>query len=234
MNIGQAIREIRKAKNKTLEDISYAAETNTGNLSKIERGIESPSLALLERISKALNVKPSYLHSYAEDDGHVYRIEKTIGYTASEPSAIYSQNEVMIPIMEATASMGNGHHAHEADTVVGGLKLSKKWVDDNLRTASSHVNVKIIHGHGDSMSGTFEDGDMLFVDVGIVDLKIDAVYVYSLYDQLFIKRIQRYPGGGLVAISDNTKYQPYKFSEEDKANIRVLGRVIGAWKWDIF
>ena len=66
MNIGTAIRQIRQEQGATLETVALEAGTFAGNLSKIERGQQLPSLELLLKIAGALNVKTSALFALAE------------------------------------------------------------------------------------------------------------------------------------------------------------------------
>ena len=66
MHIGQVIREIREAREATLEDIALAADTNASNLSRIERGKQGFSSETLDRIASALGVTVSELHLRAE------------------------------------------------------------------------------------------------------------------------------------------------------------------------
>lgn len=59
MNIGTAIRAARKAKGWTLEKLAQEAGTDTGNLSRLERGIQSVNEPLLKRIMALLGVSIS-------------------------------------------------------------------------------------------------------------------------------------------------------------------------------
>lgn len=54
MNLGQALRQLRKQKGFTLAELAERTESHVGNLSRIERDIANPSLELLYRISNAL------------------------------------------------------------------------------------------------------------------------------------------------------------------------------------
>lgn len=56
MEIGQIIRNARKAKGWTLEELAHQVETDTGNLSRLERGKQGASKELLSRILKALDI----------------------------------------------------------------------------------------------------------------------------------------------------------------------------------
>lgn len=135
---------------------------------------------------------------------------------------------LQIPLMGAWASMGHGAQQVDHDEVMSTLTINRPWL---ARQASftSPGNLALITGYGDSMSGTFEDGDVLIVDRGVVDIKVDAVYVLELNDELYIKRLQRRPDGNVLMISDNKKYEPYTIENGDREKFRVLGRVILAW-----
>lgn len=56
MDIGKKIREIRKANNQKLLNISQETGLSQPYISEIERGIKSPSMEALEKICTALGV----------------------------------------------------------------------------------------------------------------------------------------------------------------------------------
>ncbi|MEE1920853.1 helix-turn-helix transcriptional regulator [Pseudomonas sp. 148P] len=68
MNIGAAIRKVRLEKGLTLEAVALDAGTYAGNLSKIERSQQLPSLELLHKLSQALGAKMSDLYAVAESE----------------------------------------------------------------------------------------------------------------------------------------------------------------------
>lgn len=123
--------------------------------------------------------------------------------------------------------MGAGRVVPEYETVVGTIDVNQNWVRSRLPHITSPANLKMIAGYGDSMEGTYNDGDLLFVDTGVCEVKIDAVYVFAVNDELYVKRLQRKPDGSVTVISDNKKYEPYTISEREQ--MRVIGRVVWAW-----
>ncbi|MGF6153993.1 LexA family protein [Pseudomonas fluorescens] len=56
MEIGRAIRDARKAKGMTLEELAHQVGTDSGNLSRLERGIQGASQDLLIKILDALGL----------------------------------------------------------------------------------------------------------------------------------------------------------------------------------
>jgi len=136
---------------------------------------------------------------------------------------------VDIPRLDVAGSMGKGLiRPDDYEDVVDRLRVSTGWLRKNVN-ATNHANLAVITGYGDSMSPTFSDGDMLLVDRGVTEIKIDAVHVLSLHGELYIKRIQRRPNGTYLMISDNDKYPPYEIKNGDLADFEVLGRVLMAW-----
>lgn len=140
-----------------------------------------------------------------------------------------SNAEVLtVPVMDASPSMGTGVYAPDNDAVVDFMRLSMMWVRRNLAISRPDA-LRIVIGLGDSMLPTFANGDLLLVDTGIHELKVDAIYCMAREDELFIKRVQRRMDGGFNIISDNDKYQPFVISSPEAEQLRILGRVVWAW-----
>lgn len=62
MDIGKEIRIARKAKGLTLEALANQVDTDTGNLSRLERGKQGASQELLKKIMDALDLKISTIN----------------------------------------------------------------------------------------------------------------------------------------------------------------------------
>jgi len=134
-----------------------------------------------------------------------------------------------IPRLNVAGSMGHGiARPEDYEDVIDHMRVSAGWLRRNVN-ASAGSNLAVITGYGDSMEGTFSDGDLLLVDRGVSDIRIDAVYVLSLRGELYIKRLQRRPDGVLLMLSDNEKYKPYEIKEGELEEFEVLGRVLLAW-----
>ncbi|WP_020208257.1 LexA family transcriptional regulator [Gilvimarinus chinensis] len=152
--------------------------------------------------------------------------------SVAEPSGEYSagkMDSISIPRLDVAGSMGFGAAAPAGHIdVVERITVNMEYLRRNL-AISSPANLAMITGYGDSMEGTFNDGDLLLVDRGVTEIKVDAVYVLCLGDELYIKRIQRRPGGSFLMLSDNVKYPPYEITNSEADNFQVLGRVLLAW-----
>lgn len=135
---------------------------------------------------------------------------------------------IEIPVLDVAGSMGPGAMLPDHEEAVERMTVTGAWLRRNI-TASSPNNLALITGYGDSMEGTFSDGDLLLVDRGVTDIKIDGVFVLALNDELYIKRLQRRPDGSVLMISDNKKYEPYLIHNGERQKFQVLGRVVLAW-----
>ena len=70
--------------------------------------------------------------------------------------------------------------------VIRGITVHVDWLKSQGLNFSKLENLAIIDGDGDSMEGTFRNGDALLVDRGITDVRTDAIYVFTLDGALFI------------------------------------------------
>lgn len=62
--LGKRIKEIRKRRGYTQEKLAELASIETPSMSNIENGKNYPNFETLEKISKALNVKPYELYIF--------------------------------------------------------------------------------------------------------------------------------------------------------------------------
>lgn len=192
-----------------------------------------PRGSRLLKIAQILGVDIEYLIR-TPDDRHPEDISADSGV---RPSAVFQgprlkQDDgiVNIPIFDAAGSMGFGRTRPEEDTVIDHMRLTKQWVNSRLPSISSPANLAVMSAYGDSMTPTFSDGDLLLVDRGVTDIRLDAVYVLALNNDLYIKRVQRRITDGAVIIkSDNPLYDPVVVDNGERKEIEVLGRVVWAW-----
>ncbi len=146
---------------------------------------------------------------------------KGLTYVAAE----MDEPSITIPVFDVAASCGRGSLQPEHDTIVDFMRLSSAWARRHL-VFTTPANLAVITAYGDSMRPTFDDGDILLVDTGVTEMRLDAIYAMECQGDLFIKRIQRRMGSGHIMVSDNPNYRD---QEIDARHIKVLGRVIWAW-----
>lgn len=136
---------------------------------------------------------------------------------------------VSIAHFDIRGSMGNGNTPPAHVEVIRDLTVHLDWLRGQGISYSGAHNLAIISGDGDSMAGTFNDGDALLVDRGINEVRSDAIYVFSLDGDLFVKRLQRLTDGALRMISDNPLYPPVLIEGAALEMLQIHGRVLLVW-----
>jgi len=124
--------------------------------------------------------------------------------------------------------MGPGNDVLDADYVVGDLKLSSHWINQQIKPANIH-ELRFMHAHGESMAPSFSDGDVLLVDAGARDpSSLEGVYVLEVHGKTYIKRVRMRMDGSLEVSSDNANIKTVDVLNGDH-EVRVVGRVVWAW-----
>lgn len=136
---------------------------------------------------------------------------------------------ITIPQLDVAGSMGPGRVPPDHIEVIRDITVHLDWLKTQGLSYSKLENLAIIDGDGDSMEGTFRNGDALLVDRGITEIRTDAIYVFTLEGELFIKRLQRLTGGSLRMISDNPVYPAIMIEGDMLAKVHIQARVLLVW-----
>ena len=218
MNVGDKIRQIRKAKNMTLTELALLAESDVGNLSRLERGKQGYSDALIKKVAAALQVQPSDLFSSDDisDTVHSYSINSLI---ESRREDVYR-----VDVLEVSASAGNGSPSRDVVEVIRSIEYEPEQAKLIFGSVPQEM-VKLINVRGDSMQGTIEPGDLIFVDQRVTYFDGDGIYVFDFNGDTYVKRLQKVKTD-LIVISDNSKYREWTISTEEAEMLHVSGRVM--------
>lgn len=138
-----------------------------------------------------------------------------------------STNTFKIDILDLEVSAGPGVINREFVEILRSVEYSQ---DDarHMFDGRKAENIRIINVRGDSMSGTIEPGDLLFVDVSIKNFDGDGIYAFLYDDTAHVKRLQKMKDK-LLVISDNKSYSAWDPIERDEMNrVFVFGKVIGS------
>lgn len=154
---------------------------------------------------------------------------------ASDTGAVYlhalannaTADALHIPHYDTGGAMGHGLVLRDQPGVIRGWTVNEEWLAKNARNYSAAKNLVIVTGFGDSMRPIFQPGDPLLVDTGVIAVDFDGIYFFRVGDEGFVKRLQRIPGEGLVAISENKAYKEWTVKPD--MDFQVFGRVIKAW-----
>ena len=139
---------------------------------------------------------------------------------------------IAIPRLSAVGELGSGALMDDPDEIVDFVMVLEAWARQQF--GGNLKKLRIINTKGDSMQGTINHGDVVFVDSSVERFDGDGIYVLAMPAGLRIKRLQGLSTGGLRIISDNKAYETETVSGAELDNIRICGRVKGSWTLTIF
>ncbi len=148
-----------------------------------------------------------------------------LGALAQESNKEENDNFYRVEVLGVEVSAGNGRFQSSdiAETINSiSYESSKALEIFGHRPADT---IKVITVTGDSMSGTIETGDYIFVDVAKDYFDGDGIYVFSFKGALLVKRLQ-FTADGLLVRSDNSKYADWLITEMNEQHLKIIGRVI--------
>ena len=216
MHTGERVKTTRNEKELTQKQLAKLSGVGQSTIADLERGRNSGS-SHIAKIAKALNVSAVWLtDGTGKKDVTIGSLQKII------------RHGLTIEQYDAHGAMGNGLVLRDQSGVINEWQVSDEWLRLNIKNASSYQNLKIVTGFGDSMKGMFNSGDPLIIDVGVTSVNFDSVYFFRVGNEGFIKRLQRIPGLGLRAISENKAYESWNITQD--MDFEVFGRVLKLWQ----
>lgn len=150
------------------------------------------------------------------------------------PAPAPSQSsELVIPQFDTGGAMGAvGLLLKDQPGTITSWHVSPEWVAKNVHSITNPRNLAIVTGFGDSMRPMYNPGDPLLVDRGVRSVDFDGIYFFRIGNEGFVKRLQRIPGVGLRAISENKAYESWDIKEG--MDFEVFARVVKVWKGEDF
>ncbi|HBT3615359.1 S24 family peptidase [Klebsiella pneumoniae] len=216
--LAERLREARKAADMTQKALGEAVGVSQAAIQKIETGRAAQTTKLLD-IANALRVRPEWLSSGTgamsadrESDKNPSRTNKDV---------------FRVDILDLAVSAGPGIVNQEFVEILHSVEYAAaeaRHMFDGRKAES----IRIINVRGDSMSGTIEPGDLLFVDISVKSFDGDGIYAFLYDDTAHVKRLQKMKDK-LLVISDNKSYAAWDPIEKDEMNrVLVFGKVIGS------
>jgi len=134
---------------------------------------------------------------------------------------------------ETGGRMGNGGVIlQDQPGLIKSWRVTDEWIQKNVHNFTSFENLAIVTGFGDSMRPLYNPGDPLLVDRGVTKVDFDGIYFFRVGDEGFVKRLQRIPGNGLLAISENKSYRDWTVKKG--MDFEVFARVVKVWRGEDF
>ncbi|EIY2679061.1 MULTISPECIES: S24 family peptidase [Klebsiella/Raoultella group] len=216
--LAERLREARKAADMTQKTLGDAVGVSQAAIQKIETGRAAQTTKLLD-IAKALRVRPEWLSS---GTGAM----RADGDDDKKPSHI-NHDVFRVDILDLAVSAGPGIVNQEFVEILRSVEYAPAEAR-HMFDGRKAENIRIINVRGDSMSGTIEPGDLLFVDISVKSFDGDGIYAFLYDDTAHVKRLQKMKDK-LLVISDNKSYAAWDPIEKDEMNrVFVFGKVIGS------
>lgn len=193
-------------------DVSKGTNINYEMIRRYAQGIAIPRNSNLDKISKFLNVDKSWL-LFGTGDSNV-----------KETITNKNENSFYIEVLDITASAGAGYLNSDVMEVIKLVEYDSEQAKTLFKGVNAN-NLKVINVSGDSMQGTFESGDAVYVDVSKRSFEGDGIYVFTFGRNLYVKRLQVIKDK-LIVISDNKAYKEWDISEDEIAHLYIHGKVM--------
>jgi hypothetical protein len=116
----------------------------------------------------------------------------------------------------------------ELGSLANRLSIGEKWFRTNF-PESDREDVVGVTAPASGMEPTFAKGDMLLVDEGVQELKVNGVYVCSFRNVPHINRLQLRPDGSVALLYDNKIYDPVILPSPELNQLAIFGQVIWCW-----
>ena len=177
---------------------------------------------VLEKKAKALANKYYYDGYLSEDEIEIIERKKAI--SLSQNYDIQNDDCVELDYIHIAPSCGRGTVVMD-DAEVTPIRIGKAIISDIWKVPSPEF-LKLFKASGDSMQDTIDDGNLLLVDTSKTDFNNGGVFVLTINNDWFVKRLRLKINGDLEIISDNTKYDVEVLKPNTDINIKVIGKVI--------
>lgn len=202
----------------TQKALGEAVGISQAAIQKIETGRAAQTTKLLD-IANALRVRPEWLSSGTGAMSTDRESDKNPSRT--------NPDVFRVDILDLSVSAGPGIVNQEFVEILHSVEYAPAEAR-HMFDGRKAENIRIINVRGDSMSGTIEPGDLLFVDISVKSFDGDGIYAFLYDDTAHVKRLQKMKDK-LLVISDNKSYAAWDPIEKDEMNrVFVFGKVIGS------
>lgn len=216
--LAERLKKARNQRGLTQKALGDLIGVSQAAIQKIETGKASQTTKLID-LAKVLMVNPEWLSS---GEGSMFNDElKQMDYSSTNGGIF------RLEVLNLSVSAGPGVINSEFIEVLRSVEYSTE--DARMMFDGRKADqIRIINVRGDSMSGTIEPGDLLFVDISVKSFDGDGIYAFLYDETAHVKRLQKMKDK-LLVISDNKSYASWEPIERDEMNrVFVFGKVIGS------
>lgn len=218
-NFSERLKKAMEAKNMSISDLNLAVGVSYEMIRRYINGTAEPRKKVLEKICKCLNISDAWLLLGLKEKEHDNFID-----THFDSDQKLNEKKFSIEMLEITASAGNGYLNSDITKVINLIEYDYNKAR-HLFNGIKPLDIKIINIKGDSMEGTIECGDAIYVNVSINQFDGDGIYVFTFGRGLYVKRLQLVKNV-LKVKSDNKFYDPWEIKEDEIDQLYIHGKVM--------
>ncbi|MGJ7467877.1 MULTISPECIES: S24 family peptidase [Kosakonia] len=215
--LAERLKEARNMQGLTQKALGDLVGVSQAAIQKIETGKVNQTTKLVD-LASVLKIRPEWLSTgeggmradgqmpaevVAPPRSDIYRVDVLDVHASAGPGCMLSTDFIeTIRAIEYTPDKG---HA-----LFGPVPSSQ---------------VKVITVRGDSMEGTIDPGDEIFVNIGVRQFDGDGVYVFVFGNTLHVKRLQMHKDK-LLVISDNARYKEWYIEDGEFDRFHIMAKVL--------
>lgn len=184
---------------------------------------ENPTTPSQARLRKISEISGYPVHWFSMSDEEVKKDEFLISNMSGKSDLIHSYQ---IDLLDVNAKAGiGGCINNEYPDIIQSIYFSK---DGLLEIVGRKTNngLYMITVPTDSMSPTIDKGDVVFIDTNVTSYSGEGIYIFAVDNEVYIKRLQRVPGGIYKALSDNKSYDPFEMRSDLFETVTIIGKFV--------
>lgn len=215
MVVSDRIRELARDKGMNIKEFSSFLGVSDRTIQNYLAGISLPNGRFLTDLSVKIGASPTWI---LVGEGPKYHTGE------HQNIQVADGNFIPIPRFDVRASAGHGALIN-AEEAVGYYAYNRSFLK---RRGLLPDMLAVIQLHGDSMEPDLWDGDLLLVNRAETTPEDSLIYAVRFDDNLFAKRIQALPGGGIQLLSSNPRYPPIPIGHGELDGVGIIGRVVNS------
>ena len=189
-----------------------------------ESGLRQPSVSFFEGLTVVYDVNPYWLLT---GNGDIFLNDNNRN-DFQLPENLDFNKIVFIPHVDLKASAGHGCLIDEINMTQDFMAFAKTWLFQNTSAPLNELVLFTVDGDSmDCLNSQIKDGALILADKSVSEFKNDGVYVVSINDALYVKRLQMLPSRMMRVKSDNPSYDPFDVSLDDNS-VKIIGKVVWA------
>lgn len=145
-SLGAELRELRKVRDLTLKQLSQLAGISLSHLSAVERGAAKPSIDVLDALSKALDVTPSWFFARRNGRGPLEKAYVVRRQNRRDLNALYDEETAELGYQDSLLSSSIG----------GAFYMGLAVYSPNSETPGDRMQTHAGETHGFVLEGELE------------------------------------------------------------------------------